>query len=73
MIERKEYQKALNKLKNIESETVEYLNLAFYINFLLAKEEKYSYNKEKAIEIANKIKEKEMPFDYTEELKALET
>ena len=69
MTEKKEYQKALNKLKDFYNpDNHDILNLQFHINFLLAKEENSNYNREKAIEIAKVIEEKNIEFKYAEEL-----
>lgn len=77
LIEQKDYQQALKKLQNvykIDDRNLECLNLLFYANYALAKENVSDYNIERAMEIAQII-EKNYPdsFIYNEEKQELET
>lgn len=74
--DQKNYEQALKKLQNaykIDDKNLDCLNLLFYVNYILAKENLSDYNMEKAINIAEKI-EKDYPgsFIYIDEKKELE-
>lgn len=76
LMEQKDYAQALKKLQNaykIDDRNLECLNLMFYANYSLAKENVSDYNIERAIEIAEII-EKNYPdsFIYNEEKQELE-
>ena len=74
MIREKEYSKALNKLaelKALEPDNTDCLNTLFLVNYLLAKEGKSNYNKEKALKIAREIEEKNLKFLYEKEKEGL--
>ena len=74
MIKEKEYSKALNKLgelKALAPDNTDCLNTLFLVNYLLAKEGKSNYNKEKALEIAREIEEKNLKFLYEKEKEEL--
>jgi len=62
-----EYDKALRKLRTIEAQAGDdfgFLSLVFLVNYNIAKENLYIYNVEKAISVAEKIKEK-YPEDFS--------
>jgi tetratricopeptide (TPR) repeat protein len=76
LIEQKEYEQALKKLQTaykFDDKNLDCLNLMFYVNYMLAKENISDYNIERAIEVAQII-EKNYPdsFIYREEKQELE-
>lgn len=60
LIEQKDYKLAMRKIRNackLDDKNVDCLNILFYLNYLLAKENLYDYNVEEAMKIAKKIEE----------------
>jgi tetratricopeptide (TPR) repeat protein len=77
LIAQKEYRTAIRKLRaalKLENDDLESLQVLFYVNYLLAKENIYDYNVKEAMEIAEKI-EKKYPgeFRYIKEKGELES
>lgn len=77
LIEQRDYAQALKKLEKankLDESNIECLNLLFYVNYMLAKENLSDYNMERAMKIAQKI-ENDYPesFFYRDEKKELET
>lgn len=77
LVEQSDFANALKKLEKankLEENNSECLNLLFYVNYMLAKENLSDYNIERAMKIAQKI-ENDYPesFFYRDEKKELET
>lgn len=75
LIEQKDYKLAMRKIRNackLDDKNVDCLNILFYLNYRLAKENLYDYNVEEAVKIADKI-EKNYPdlFGYAKEKEEL--
>ena len=75
LIAQKDYKLALTKMQNaykLDSNNIECLNVLFYLNYLLAKENLYDYNIEKAMKFAKEIEEKDPDsFSYAKEKEEL--
>lgn len=76
LLEQKEYKLALRQIRNaykLDENNIDCLNMLFYVNYILAKENLYDYNIKDAIEIAAKIETKHPEsFIYSKEKEELE-